>query len=78
MRSNRTPTDGSTQFERRLKQTMGSELEPEMITPNTAGAEELTAYVENFPLVEQFRQTNMKSGGRRVPDGQKGRGRDAD
>jgi hypothetical protein len=61
MRRNSSPTDASTNFERRLKETMGSELEPEMVTPNTAGAEELPDYVENFPLVDQFNQTNMKS-----------------
>jgi hypothetical protein len=76
MRSNRTPTDGSTQFERRLKETMGSELEPEMYTPNTGGPEELTDYVPTFPLVKQFNQTNMRSGGRRKGGGQEQNGRD--
>jgi hypothetical protein len=75
MRRDRTPTDGSTQFERRLKQTMDSELEPEQVTPNTAGAEELP-YDENFPLVRQFRQTNMFPGGRRKGGGQGQRGLD--
>jgi len=56
-------------FERRLKETTESALEPEMVTPNTAGQEELP-YTEVFPLVKQFAQTNMKPGGKRVRDGQ--------
>jgi hypothetical protein len=76
MRRNSSPTDRADNFERRLKTTMGSELEPEMVTPNTAGYEELTPYEENFPLVKEFNQTNMRSGGRRIRDGQSQRGRD--
>ena len=45
-------------FIRRLKETMDSELEPEMVTPNTAGCEE-TEGKEIFPLVNTFNQTNM-------------------
>jgi hypothetical protein len=45
-------------FVRRLKETMGSELEPEMVTPQTAGCEE-TEGKEIFPLVSVFNQTNM-------------------
>ena len=45
------------EFVRRLKETMNTETEPEMVTPNTAGAEELDY---EFPLIDQFRQTNMR------------------
>jgi len=76
MRRNRTATDRTDNFEKRLKQTWDSELEPEQITPNTAGPEELTSYEEKFPLVEEFNQTNMRSGGRRIRDGQTQTGRD--
>lgn len=48
-------------FGRRLSETMGSELEPEQVTPNSAGAEELTEYEEVFPLTRQFNQTNMRT-----------------
>jgi hypothetical protein len=71
MRRNSSATDRSDNFKRRLAETMESELEPEQITPNTAGAEELP-YDEKFPLVKQFNQTNMKPGGRR------GRGKQQD
>jgi len=58
---------------------MNSELEPEQITPNTAGAEELTSYEEVFPLVKEFNQTNMRSGGNRpVRSTQKQQGRPND
>jgi hypothetical protein len=70
MRGKNPETHRNENFERRLKQTMDSELEPEMITPNTAGAEDLPDYVDKFPLVEQFNQTNMRS--------PKGRSRDHD
>lgn len=78
MRRNSSPTDGSRQFERRLRETMDSELEPEMVTPNTAASEEMPDREEIFPLVKQFNQTNGRgrnSGGR---GSQSGRGRDAD
>jgi len=59
-------THRTENFERRLRTTMGSELEPEMITPNTGGAEALSEYEEIFPLTKQFNQTNMRTpGGRR-------------
>ena len=45
-------------FIRRLRETMDSELEPEMVTPNTAGCEEQEGR-EIFPLVNKFNQTNM-------------------
>jgi hypothetical protein len=55
----RTPrSDKEDNFIRRLRETMDSELEPEMITPNTAGCEE-TEGREVFPLVNVFNQTNM-------------------
>jgi hypothetical protein len=38
-------TERKDNFERRLKETMGSELDPEMVTPNTAGSEELSESV---------------------------------
>lgn len=73
MRRNSTATDRSGNFERRLRETMGSELEPEMVTPNTAGSEELD-YDEKFPLIDQFKQTNMRTGGRRPRSTQKQQG----
>jgi hypothetical protein len=45
-------------FINRLRETMDSELEPEMVTPNTAGCEEQEGR-ETFPLVNKFNQTNM-------------------
>jgi hypothetical protein len=66
-------TERADNFERRLKETVGSELEPEMVTPNTAGEEELP-YEETFPIVRQFNQTNMKPGGRRSGKQQDGDG----
>lgn len=48
-------------FTGRLSETMGSELEPEAVTPNTAGAEELTEYESVFPLTRQMNQTNMRT-----------------
>ena len=53
--------DSSTKednFTRRLRETMGTETDPEMYTPQTAGCEE-TEGKENFPIVEEFDQTNM-------------------
>jgi hypothetical protein len=46
-------------FTHRLGVTSGSELEPEQVTPNTAGAEELPEYQEIFPLTRQFNQSNF-------------------
>jgi hypothetical protein len=78
MRKDSTSTDRSDNFERRLKQTFGSENDPEMVTPNTAGSEELPEFNENFPLIDTFSQTNMRGrpGGGRSKTGQSGRGRD--
>lgn len=78
MRSNRTPTDRSSNFEDRLKQTIDSELEPEQVTPNTAGFEELPEYEENFPLVRQFNQTNMRGRKGTPKPTQRQAGRDMD
>jgi hypothetical protein len=51
-------SDKNDNFIRRLKETMDSELEPEMVTPDTAGCEEQEGR-EVFPLVNEFNQTNM-------------------
>ena len=69
-------------FDRNLKArmnvTMDSELEPELVTPMSAGAEELVEYEEIFPLTKQFGQTNMRSPKRGTGrNGQRGLGRDA-
>jgi hypothetical protein len=45
-------------FTRRLKETWGSELEPELVSPVTAGAEELPQYEDTFPLTKQFKRTS--------------------
>jgi len=77
MRHNSSPTDRSENFERRLRETMDSELEPECYTPHTAGAEELPEYEETFPLTKQFNQSNMHGRRRGSKTGdQSGRGRD--
>jgi hypothetical protein len=56
---------------------MDSELEPEMVTPMSAGAEEVD-YEEGSPLIDQFNQQNMvPRKGRRVVS-QKQQGRDND
>lgn len=67
--------DRSDNFTRRLRETMGSELEPEFVSPMTGGSEELSEYDEKFPLVDTFRQTNMRSTrrGRGGDDSQRGR-----
>lgn len=59
MRGGNPETHRNGNFERRLRETMDSELEPELVTPTGAGAEEID-YTEKFPLVEQFKQTNMR------------------
>jgi hypothetical protein len=52
-------------FDENLKKRMAecwqSELDPEMVTPNTAGAEEEPYKEEVFTLTRQFRQSNMGS-----------------
>ena len=61
-------------FHARLRSCIDSELEPEQVTPNTAGAEELPEYEEVFPLTQQFRQTNLHGTnrtGRRNSDDQR-------
>jgi hypothetical protein len=75
LKSKEDATGRAGNFERRLKQTMGSELTPEMVTPNSAGAEELP-YNEKFPLVDEFNETNMFPGGRRKGSGQRQNGDD--
>jgi len=68
-------------FTDRLRTTWDSELEPEMVTPNTAGCEEQEGR-DIFPLVNKFNQTNMLDRphhGRRGPTSStSGRGRDQD
>ena len=76
MRRDSISTDRSDNFERRLRETMDTESDPEMFTPNTAGSEEFPEGDECFPLVEQFRQTNMKGGSARRGSSTSGRGRD--
>ena len=46
-------------LKKRMAETWGSELDPEMVTPNTAGSEEEPYKNEVFPLIKQFRQSNM-------------------
>lgn len=75
LKSKEDATGRASNFERRLKETMGTETDPEVFTPNTAGAEELP-YNEKFPLIDTLNQTNMKPGGKRVRDGQLQAGRD--
>ena len=70
MRYNKTATDRSKNFEDRLAETTQSELDPEMITPNTAGSEELD-YDDAFPLIRQFKQTNMRPNRRGSREGGK-------
>lgn len=71
-------TERGENFERRLRQTMNTESDPEQFTPNTAGAEELPEYEENFPLTKQFNQTNMRGRGGTKRGSQSQRGKDAD
>ena len=70
MRGGNPESHRNANFERRLRETMDSELEPEQVTPNTAGAEDLPEYEEVFPLVKEFNQTNMRSPKRRTRNGQ--------
>lgn len=73
-------SDKAENFTKRLAETWGSELEPELVTPMTAGPEELTPYEEVFPLTRQFKQTNMHSDGLEDRDrpGESQLGRDVD
>jgi hypothetical protein len=49
-------------FEKRLKMNLDhGELEPELVTPMTAGNEELPEYCDTFPMVHTFKQTNMRA-----------------
>jgi hypothetical protein len=63
MRYKKSATDRSKNFEERLAETTQSELEPEFVSPVTAGAEELDY---DFPLIDQFKQTNMRPNNRGV------------
>lgn len=78
MRRNSSPTDRSENFERRLRETMDSELEPEQVTPNSAACEEMPDREEVFPLVKQFNQTNGRGRNSGRMGHQSGRGRDQD
>ena len=69
MRGGNPETHRNGNFEKRLRETMDSELDPEMVTPNTGGPEELPSYEENFPLTRQFKQTNMRTNPRRARRG---------
>jgi hypothetical protein len=77
MRHNSSPTDASSNFERRLKETMDTETDPEMYTPFSSGNEEFPEGEEVLPIVRQFRQTNMRGGGGRGRS-TSGRGKDQD
>ena len=77
MRRDYSPTDASKNFERRLRQTTDSELEPEMYTPNSAAFEENPEKGEVVPLVKQFNTTNMRGRGGRNGN-PSGRGRDVE
>jgi len=57
---------------------MDSELDPEMVSPQTCGEEELDYVPEKFPIVKEFNQTNMFPGGRRQRNTQSQRGKDQD
>jgi hypothetical protein len=72
MRRNSSPTDRSDNFTRRLKETIGSELEPELVTPNTAAEEEMPDRAEVIPLLNQFKQTNGRGRNSRSRGGQNG------
>ena len=64
-------------FDRQIRKNRGTALRSEMVTPETAGQEELTSYTEVFPLEDNFGETNMRStrGGRHGSN-TSGRGRD--
>lgn len=66
-------------FERQLERCRDTNLDSELISPETAGSEELPEYERNFPIERVFRQTNMgraRGSGRR--GSQSGRGKDSD
>ena len=64
-------------FGRQIRKNSGTALRSEMVSPETAGQEELTSYTEVFPLEDNFGETNMRStrGGRHGSTNS-GRGRD--
>jgi tRNA A-37 threonylcarbamoyl transferase component Bud32 len=45
---------------KRMAVTMDSELDPELVTPMSAGYEEEPDKGDVFPIVKQFKQTNMR------------------
>lgn len=63
---------------KRMRQTMGSELEPELVTPETAGSEEFPDGLECLPIENKFKQTNMRGGRITRRGSTSGRGRDQD
>jgi hypothetical protein len=75
LKSREEETARAGNFERRLRQTMNTESDPEVVSPQTAAIEELP-YEDVFPAVNNLNQTNMFPGGKRVRDGQRGLGRD--
>lgn len=50
-----------TNLKKRMDECWNSELEPELVSPATAGVEELPYQEDTFPLTRQFRQSNMGS-----------------
>jgi hypothetical protein len=75
LKSKEEATGRAENFARRLKQTMGTESDPEMVTPQTSTIEELP-YGDIFPIVNNMNQTNMFPGGRRKGGGQRQNGDD--
>ena len=70
-------SDKQDAFTKQLKKNRGSALRSEMVTPETAGQEELPAYTDIFPLEDNFGQTNMRgSRGGRHGSNTSGRGID--
>jgi hypothetical protein len=78
MRGGNPETHRNGNFEKRLKETMDTESDPEMYTPMSTGQEEMDYADEKFPLVKQFNQTNMRPGGRRPRSTQSQMGKDND
>jgi len=66
MRGGNPETHRNGNFEKRLKETMDSELEPELVTPNSAASEEMPFLEEKFPLVKQFNQSNFSGRRKKV------------
>ena len=64
-------------FDRQLERCRDTNLDSELVSPETAGSEELPEYERNFPIERVFRQTNMRSRPR-GSGSQSGRGKDSD